>query len=418
MSDTPTLHPDFERRWKLLQDSVACKRVDHVMAAPFYTYLPITLYGETTIKDTIADWRNAIPSYIRYHEEYQPDLAYGPEAIFPGAALEALDCQFVQWPGRHFDDPNRGFQVPDQTYMSPDEYLEYAEDPTGFLMKKILPRHFRNLKGLEMLDFSMAIWHGALYATLPAADPSVKKAFDAIIDCGNRFGPIVAADGMFYQTMAEKGFPCGVDLVTSAPFDIFNDTLRGFLNVSTDMYDCPDELLAAVNAASKIQARYLKNTIQSRPINVIGFMLHNGFDMFMSREQFETFYWPGLKACIDVCLESNAIPWIYVEDSFVSKLDIIERDVPAHSCIVTFTGTNPGPQIKERFSGKFCFKGGVEGTLLQFGSKDDVIQAVKNAIDIYAPGGGFILDCDVTVDVAKPENLHAFFDTARNYMKY
>ena len=176
------------------------------------------------------------------------------------------------------------------------------EDPTGFLMKKILPRHFAKLEGLKLLDFSMAIWHGALYATLPAAAPAVQEAFAAITDCSKRFSPLVEADGQFYQTMAAKGFPCGVDLVTSAPFDIFNDTLRGFLNVTTDMYECPDELLQAVNAATKVQVRYLKNTIKSRPIGVIGFMLHNGFDMFMSREHFQTFYWPGLKACIDTCI--------------------------------------------------------------------------------------------------------------------
>lgn len=412
------LHPDFERRMKLLHDSINCNRVDNIMVAPFYTYLPITLYGETTIKDTIADWRNGMPSYIRYHEEYQPDLAYGPEAMFPGPAMEALDCQFVRWPGKHFDNPDLGFQVLDDEYMAQEEYLEYAEDPTGFIMKKILPRHWGKLKGLEMLDFSQAIWHGAMYSCLPAAAPQVQEAFNAIVDCANRFGPLVAADGAFYQTMMEKGFPSGADLVTSAPFDIFNDTLRGFLNVSMDMYECPDELLQAVNAATKIQVRYLKNTIKSRPIGIIGFMLHNGYDMFMSREQFQTFYWPGLKACIDVCIENNVIPWIYVEDSYMSKLDIIERDVPAHKCIMTFTGTNDMAKVKERFAGKYCLKGGVEGTLLQYGTKEDVVKAVKNAIDIYAPGGGFILDCDVTVDVAKPENLKAFYDTARSYMKY
>lgn len=120
MANTESLHPDFTRRLQLLHDSVNCRKVDHIMAAPFYTYLPVTLYNETTIKDTIGDWRNAIPSYIRYHEEYQPDLAYGPEAIFPGPALEALDCQFVRWPGRHFDDPNLGFQVVDSEYMPQD----------------------------------------------------------------------------------------------------------------------------------------------------------------------------------------------------------------------------------------------------------------------------------------------------------
>ncbi|MCU6761800.1 Uroporphyrinogen-III decarboxylase [uncultured Roseburia sp.] len=412
------IHPKFAERSQLLDDTIACRRTDRVMAAPFYTYLPILLYKETSIKDTIADWRNAIPSYYRYHEEFQPDLAYGPEAIFPGKPLEALDCKFVRWPGKHFPDDNLGFQVPDQEYMAQEEYLEYAEDPTGFLMKKILPRQFGKLKGFGLLDFSMAIWHGMLYSTLPAVDASVKEAFDAVIACGKVMNEQAAADGLFYQTMMEKGFPSGADLVTSAPFDIFNDTLRGFLNVSMDMYECPDELLAAVRAAEKVQVRYLRNTINARPIRIIGFMLHNGYDMFMSREQFETFYWPGLKACIDVCVENNVIPWIYVEDSYMSKLDIIERDVPEHKVMFTFTGTNDMKAVKERFGGKYCLKGGLLGSVLEYGTQEDVKKMVREAIDIYAPGGGFILDTDVTLDNAKPENLRVLFDTARDYMKY
>ena len=123
--------------------------------------------------------------------------------------------------------------------MAQEEYLEYAEDPTGFLMKKILPRHYRKLAGLGLLDFSMAIWQGGLYATLPAVDPSVREAFDAILSCGQAMNEQVGANARFTLDMIQRGIPSGVDFVTSAPFDIFNDTLRGFLNVSMDMYDCP-----------------------------------------------------------------------------------------------------------------------------------------------------------------------------------
>ena len=140
--------------------------------------------------------------------------------------------------------------------------------------------------------------------------------------------------------------------------------------------------------------------------------------MFMSKEQFETFYWPGLKACIDVCVENNVIPWIYVEDSYMNKLDIIERDVPEKKVIMTFTGTNDMKKVKERFGGKYCLKGGLSENIIEFGSKEDVVKMVKNAIDIYAPGGGLILDVDVTLDNAPAENIHALFDTARDYMKY
>ncbi len=413
-------NPNFTERIRLLEDSVACARTDRVMTAPFYTYLPILLYKETTIADAITDWRNAIPSYLRYHRELMPDLAYGPEALFPGGAVKALDCRFVRIPGVDFPEKNIGFQVLDQEdgYMSPDEYLEYAEDPSGFLMKKILPRQFGKLAGLESLDFSQAIWQGMFYTTLGALDPRVKTAFDAILECAGVMGEQVSAGAEFAMQMAKEGIPSGVDLVTSAPFDIFNDTLRGFMNVTMDLYECPDEVLTAVNAATKIQVRYLKNQIKARPIRIIGFMLHNGFDMFMSKEQFETFYWPGLKACIDLCVENNVIPWIYVEDSYMKKLDIIERDIPAHKVIMTFTGTNDLKKVKERLGGNICLKGGLIENVIEFGTKEEVRKMVKNAIDIYAPGGGLILDCDVALDHAPMENLLTLFDTARNYMKY
>ena len=264
----------------------------------------------------------------------------------------------------------------------------------------------------------LAIWQGGLYATLPAVDPSVREAFDAILSCGQAMNEQVGANARFTLDMIQRGIPSGVDFVTSAPFDIFNDTLRGFLNVSMDMYDCPDELLTAVNAATRVQVRYIRNLIRTGTVKIVGFMLHNGFDSFMSKEQFETFYWPGLKASIDACIENDVIPWIYVEDSFMAKLDIIERDVPAHKVIFTFTGKNDLKAIKERFGGKYCLKGGLLASVIEYGSTEDVEKMVREAIDIYAPGGGLILDTDVALDNAKPENLRTLFDIAHNYIKY
>ena len=102
----------------------------------------------------------------------------------------------------------------------------------------------------------------------------------------------------------------------------------------------------------------------------------------------------------------------------MAKLDIIESDVPAHKVIFTFTGTNDLKAIKERFGGKYCLKGGLLASVLEYGSAEDVKKMVREAIDIYAPGGGYILDTDVALDNAKPENLRILFDTAKNYIKY
>lgn len=412
--------PDFLRRMKLYEDTVAHSRVDHVLAAPFPICLPIRLYGMTTVEAVMLDYAEFLPSLMRYHEEYDPDLYWGPQAIFPGAALDTLDCRFILRPGRQIPDKNASFQVVDKEdgYMSAEEYLEYAEDPTGFLMRKILPRQYGALLGLEMVDLSNAVWQGGLYAMIPFGLPPVKKALNAMMTAGEQMMKLAEAGGMVAEKMEEAGWPGACDYAATAPFDVFNDTLRGFMNTSVDLYECPDELLAALAASTRIQVRTIKQQFAQNPfIRSVCFFVHNGMDMFMSTEQFRTFYWPGLKACIEAVIECGGIPHIYLEDRYDKKLPIFAKELPPKKCIFTLINCDL-KRAKELFCDRIAIAGGVSGTLLQFGTREEVVADVKNAIDILAPGGGYFLNCDVSLDVAVPENLHALFDTAREYMKY
>lgn len=413
-------NPDFLRRMKLYEDTVAHSRVEHVLTAPFPIYLPINLYGMTTVEDVMMDYANFLPSLMRYHEEYDPDLFWGPQAIFPGAALDTLDCKFILRPGNQIPDKNASFQVVDKEegYMTGEEYLEYAEDPTGFIMRKILPRHYGALQGLEMVDLSNAVWQGGQYAMIPFGLPPVKNALNAMMTAGEQMMKLAGAGGMVAQKMVEAGWPGACDYAATAPFDLFNDTLRGFMNTSTDMYEYPDELLAALETSTKIQVRTIRQQFAMNPFTKsICFFIHNGMDMFMSVEQYKTFYWPGLKACIEAVIECGGIPHIYLEDRYDKKLEIFANELPPKKCIFTLINCDL-KRAKELFADKIAISGGVSGTLLQFGTKEEVIADVKNAIDILAPGGGYFLNCDVSLDVAKPENLRAMFDTAREYMKY
>lgn len=164
--------------------------------------------------------------------------------------------------------------------------------------------------------------------------------------------------------------------------------------------------------------RSIKNTFATQPfVKNYVFFIHNGFDMFMSREQFQTFYWPGLKACIEAVIECGGTPNIYIEDKYDSKMDIIVNDLPANKCILTLINCDV-EKWKAACQGKICLSGGVDGGLLNYGTPEQVVKNVKDAIDLWAPGGGYMLNCDVSLDVAKPENLHALFETARTYIKY
>ena len=416
----PVPGPDFLRRMKFYEDTVACNRTDRILVAPYPLYLPILLYGETTIQDVMMDYTKFLPSLIRYQQEYDPDLYWGPEGIFPGAALDCLDCKFIKWPGRHMSDPNAAFQIIDQPegYMTGEEYLEYAEDPTGFMMRKILPRHFGALQGLEMVDFSGAVWQGSVYSMIPFAFPPVQNAFKAMAEAGGKMLQMTQGTATIAQKMVELGWPSAIDYACQTPFDVFNDTLRGLLNTTMDMLEYPDELLEALKTSTKIQIRTIKKQCALNPFTkTVTFFVHNGMDMFMSVEQFQTFYWPGLKACIETVIEMGGIPHIYLEDKYDDKLDFFVNELPAGKCIITLINCDM-EKAKEKFAGKICISGGVSGTLLQYGTPEDVVKDVKHAIDILAPGGGYFLDTDVSLDVAKPENLRVLYDTAKSYMKY
>lgn len=410
----------FFERMRLFDDTVACKKTDRIVVAPQTMFLPAYLYGEVTFQDVMMDYAKAEDSWIRYHQEFQPDLAWGPQSIFPCAPLDDLDCQYVRWPGKQIADPNASFQIVDREdgYMDAEEYLEYAEDPTGFMMRKVLPRHFAGLKGLEMTNLSNTVWQGALYSMIPFALPPVQEAFAKMGEAGRKMMHMAEAGGNIMKKLTGLGFPSACDCSFAAPFDVFNDTLRGFLNTTMDMIEYPDELLAAVNACTKMVVREIKDTFKRNTFakNAI-FFIHNGFDMFMSREQFETFYWPGLKACVDAVIECGGVPRLYIEDKYDDKMDILARDLPAGKCIVTLINCDV-EKAKTEFDGKICLCGGMDGTILQYGSKEQVIKAVKDTIDRWAPGGGYIFDTDVSLDVAKAENLHAMYDTAKSYIKY
>lgn len=414
--DVTANNAQFNRRLQLYEDTIACKPTGQITVAPMVMYLPINLYGQTTIQATMESWENAFPSFFRYHEEFQPDLAWGPQPIFPSRPLEILDCKYVQWPGKHFDGANRGFQVLDDEYMTPDEYLEYAEDPTGFTLRKVLPRHYSALEPLQELDLTNILYISGLFGMIPFGLPHVQGALAKLGEAGQVMLETAKLDGEYCAQMAQRGWPMALDLCGMAPFDIFNDTLRGLLNTTMDMIEYPDELLKALEASTRIQVRYIKKQMAMRPVKSVVFFIHNGMDMFMSLEQYKTFYWPGLKACIEAIIEMGGTPHLYLEDNYASKLDLFAAELPPGKCIITFIGTDM-EKVKDKLAGRVCVTGGVSGTLLQYGSKDEVVADVKNAIDVCAPGGGYILNCDVSLDVAKPENLHAMFDTARSYVK-
>jgi hypothetical protein len=406
----------YHERLKIYENAVSLKQEGRVCIAPQTIYLPIFMYGETTVKEVMQDYRNAIPSWLRYHNEYKPDLYWDPGSIVPLRPLEELDCQYVRWPGRHLGE-NTGFQVLDHEFMSADEYVEYADDPTGFMIRKILPRHYKNLDGLKMIDLSGAIYFSAFFSMIPFALPPVRQALAAMTATAEHMLDYSAALNEMKMRFAAEGWPAASDYVALAPFDVFNDLFRGLVNTTMDMVECPDELLLAINAATKIQVRRIKEFMARFPnTRTVYFYLHNGTDYFMSPEMFGKFYWPGLKACIEAVIAMGGIARVYTEEKFDQKLDFL-ADVPKGKVVYHLINSDL-KLAKKKLGGIACISGGIDGTALYYGTPDQVERNVRETLDIVMQDGGYILDTSVSLDLAKPENLNRMFETALKYGCY
>ncbi len=77
-------------------------------------------------------------------------------------------------------------------------------------------------------------------------------------------------------------------------------------------------------------------------------------------------------------------------------------------------------ETKQYVAGKACILGNIDcRNLLVFGSEEEVEQAVKNTIEVAAPGGGYIIASSNSIHPSvKPENYIAMVNAAHKYGTY
>ena len=88
----------------------------------------------------------------------EPD-GYTPSLYSFGPVLDALDFRLLKWPG-HGTDPNATFQYLDKELMPASEYGDYLQDPTGYYLRRYLPRVAGAFEGLALPYARLAPWTG------------------------------------------------------------------------------------------------------------------------------------------------------------------------------------------------------------------------------------------------------------------
>lgn len=402
----------FAEREKRVADNVALIETDYVPFAYSSRFWPAKLAG-ISFEEFMYDADKAIEATRQVIRLLQPDC-FSPTIYAFGQAMETFDYKPMRWPG-HGADPNVTFQYIDEEFMAADEYDEYLFDPTGFYMRKYLPRIAGAYDGLSLFpDFPTQVEWGVISGLRPFADPKLQESIKRLFKAGEQVDAIMKKVGAFAGEMAEEGYPLAAGGFCKAPYDHFVDAMRGSKGGMLDMYRNKEKLLAAIEMAGKFIIRGVAEGARAVGCRYIFMPLHWGLDGFMSPAQFKTFYWPHLRKIILYFIEQDLVPVVFWEGNCTTRLELI-GDIPRAKAVYWFEATDL-VHAKEVLGDTVCIRGNVPGSLLNTGSEQDVDDYCRNLVKKVGKGGGFILDGAASIpDEAKTENVLAM---ARAGVKY
>ncbi len=356
----------------------------------------------------VAAWRKFMVDFADHMDSFM-----GPGFVFSGRVMDIMDYKNYTWPGHGLGDDVNTFQFVEAQYMKADEYDAFIKDPSDFGFRVITPRVVGAAEPLADFPPLNTLMGTPMSMTYPFARKKMRDAFKRMIAAGEEMERQQKILREFNREAVEMGFPAGRGGMGIAPFDVIGDFLRGTAGTAIDMFRQPEKLLEAIDVITEINIKRFIAT----PGHTVGFPLHKGDDTFMSRKQFEKFYWPSLKKTIDALIEEGIMVSLFAEGAYNERLEYI-GDFPKGWVTWMFDKTDMA-RAKKMIGNKCCISGNVPGSIVITGTPKQVKEACRKLIETCAPGGGYILAGGCTATETKnPANFRAFMEAAREYGTY
>lgn len=407
---------DYRQRVQRFVDIVDLKEPDEIptvmMAGGF-----VARYGGISLADTFYDIEKSTRANEKFMEDFRPQYFLPGGGIPLGKVLDVLGYRLYKWPGRDLPE-DTPFQFVEGEYMPPEDYDELIRNPEGYVLRRYYPRIFESMGCLKRLPSLLEPTEivGIAKFLLPLATPEFQELLRRLSEAIEYLrANIDAGRDSSMRVLGRFGAPCLACGISFAPFDLLADSMRGTRGALMDMYRCPDKLLAACDALVDASIQMgIAGGLPGGPI--VGIPLHKGADAFMSREQFEKFYWPSFKKQLEGIIDAGLIPMPFVEGSYNDgRLEIIAASkLPAGRTVWMFDKTDLR-MAKQILGGFACIGGNVPSSMFAAGTPDQMEEYCRVLIEEVAPGGGFFLAPGAPVDNARAENIHAFLRSAGKF---
>lgn len=358
-------------------------------------------YAGFTCQEVTHDYNKAFEAVIRCCRDFEWD-AVVPNMVYVWTGLtEAIGLRYYGVPGIHVS-PGVAFQYREPSeaaaFMKREEYDELIDDPVRFLYETWLPRVSTEVSAKGQ-------------PTSYRNNLSFVKGGMAMLSYFNAFGPQVE------RMRRECGTPSSICGMLKAPLDILADKLRGYVALAFDLMEIPEKVLQACQALMPHLAYLALTSADPTRILPIPIWMHRGCTPFISRQHFETIYWPTLRPIFDALWDQGTQVLMYAEGKWGAHLERF-AELPAGSMIFHLDRTDPLAAHRV-LGGKFCLSGGVPNALLAFGGADDVKAQCRRLIETIGADGRYIMDASAIIqNDATIENLRAMTDATLEYGRY
>jgi hypothetical protein len=406
----------YEEREKRIRDAIRLQAPDRapvVLASGYFPLYYAGLLPSAQYYEPVLHKKAVLKTLL----DFEPDM-YRGEGTGNGPLMEILDLKQTRWPGGTLP-PHITHQFVESEYMKEDEYDLFLNDPSDFVLRYYLPRVYGALAPLTKLPPLRSFLGGPSLSAIASmfAAPEFRQLGEKLYQAGLQDENFKKIVGNFTEELAGLGFPSFTSPggLGGAPFDTISDYLRGMRGSMLDMYRQPHQLLAACDKilqwrmAAAVPADPQKRGNPKRIVHP----LHRGAEGFMSKKQFETFYWPGLKKVMLAEIDLGFVPVARFQGGFTSRLEYL-LELPRGKAVAYFDQTDMFT-AKEVLGNHLCIMGNVPTSLLQLASPQEVDDYCRKLIRVCGKDGGFILVNGGSLDQAKPANIKTMIDSVQKY---
>ena len=410
-----TVEQLYAERAKRVRDVIELREPDRIPFSFFiephtYTGIPnsAAYYDPITFKRAMR----------KIAVDLEPDMC---ECGLPGsgAAMTELDVKNIVWPGGP-KPPDFEYQFIEGEYMKADEYDMFLNDPSGFMIRRYLPRIYGALAPLSKLPPLDSMYMGLDGLTPLFASPEFLKMAKHLAKAGKHVEKFRKTIGDTYEELAQLGFPPFARFlpgaVGGAPFDTVSSFLRGMKGSMLDMYRQPDKLLQACEV---ILERRIARAIPADPTDRdypqrVGMPLWRGDPTFMSEAQFKKFYWPGLKKSLQTHVDLGYVPVPFFEAPFGDRLECLQ-ELPKGKILPAIEAADAA-RAKEMLGGHSALLVHCPNQF-KLWSLNQVESFVKDLIDKCGKKGGLIIAIRMP-DKAQIKDMQAMLKSIEECGRY